>query len=207
MNDLIQLRSQLDHKLRYKYALEKFLILPVLPILATISGLAATLMMLEGLWDRPSWGGLFYLETRWTQGKPFSIWKFRTTYPGSQAPGTVGRVTRTGLLLKKYYLDELPQLLNILFGDMSFVGPRPNVPDKAKREIEQEGMRSKFVLRAGLTGLVQVYKKEAQNREIYQRIEEEYLGKIIAAGPLQVIWIDLDILWKTIATVLRGEGL
>lgn len=207
MNELIQLRSQLNHKLRYKYALEKFLTLPVLPILALITGVAALLMAIEGLLDRPSWGGLFYLETRWTQGQPFQIWKFRTTYPGSQAPGTVGKVTRTGLLLKKYYLDELPQLLNILWGDMSFVGPRPNVPDKAQREIEQEGMRSKFVLRAGLTGLVQVYKKEAQDRVLYQKIEEDYLNRIIQANPIQVIWIDLEILWKTVATVLRGEGL
>ena len=190
-----------------KYLLDKLLAALSMPILAWASLVTWLAMLLEGLIDPRSRGPLLYKEERWTQGRSFQIFKFRTTFPGTQDPGTVGEVTRTGFWLKKWYLDELPQLLNILQGDMTWVGPRPTHPERAREEIEKEGMRSKLVLRAGLTGLVQVQKLEARDRGVYRNLEEEYLNEIGRMNALQVVWHDLNIIWQTIPTVLRGEGL
>lgn len=190
-----------------KYLLDRLLAALAMPLLAWAALLTWLAMGLEALLDPRSRGPLLYKEERWTQGRSFQILKFRTTFPGTQDPGTVGEVTRTGFWLKKWYLDELPQLLNILLGDMTWVGPRPTHPERARQEIEEEGMRSKLVLRAGLTGLVQVQKAEARDRGVYRNLEEEYLVQIQQMNALQVVLHDFNILWQTVPTVLRGEGL
>ena len=197
----------MESKFWLKYFLDKLLAALAMPLFAGITLLTWLAMLVEGLLDGHSRGPLLYKEERWTQGRAFQILKFRTTFPGTQDPGTVGEVTRTGFWLKKWYLDELPQLLNILQGDMTWVGPRPTHPERARQEIEQEGMRSKLVLRAGMTGLVQVQKAEARDRGVYRNLEEEYLSKIEDMNALQVVLHDLNILLQTVPTVVRGEGL
>lgn len=190
-----------------KYLIDKLLAALAMPVFFLVTILTSLSMWLEALYDPRSRGPLLYKEKRWTQGRDFQILKFRTTFPGTQDPGTVGEVTRTGFWLKKWYLDELPQLLNILGGDMTWVGPRPTHPERAREEIETEGMRSKLVLRAGLTGLVQVQKVEARDRSVYRSLEDEYLVQVQQMSALQVVLHDLNILIQTVPTVLRGEGL
>jgi len=197
----------MESKFWLKYLLDKLLAALAMPLFGLITVFTWLAMLVEGVLDGRSRGPLLYKEERWTQGRAFQILKFRTTFPGTQDPGTVGEVTRTGFWLKKWYLDELPQLLNILRGDMTWVGPRPTHPERARQEIEQEGMRSKLVLRAGLTGLVQVQKAEARDRGVYRNLEEEYLSKIEGMNALQVVLHDLNILLQTVPTVVRGEGL
>jgi lipopolysaccharide/colanic/teichoic acid biosynthesis glycosyltransferase len=205
--ELDELRRRLDRKLALKYLVDRVGALLALPLLGLAWLGAGLAMWLEGWLDPASRGPLLYREERWTQGRPFFIYKFRTTYPGSQAPGQVGRLTRTGRLLKKWYLDELPQLLNILRGEMTLVGPRPNIPENARREIEQEGMRGKLLLRAGLTGLVQAHKGAARDRGVYRSLEERYLAEVLRRSPTGVLAYDAEILLETCLTVLRGEGL
>lgn len=197
----------LSRKFRLKFLLDRLAALLLMPLVGAASLLVAVAMLLEGLRDPASRGPLLYREERWTQGRPFQILKFRTAYVGSQAPGSVGRVTRTGHLLKKFYLDELPQVLNILRGEMTFVGPRPNTPENALREIEVEGMRSKLLLRAGLTGLTQAHKGEARDRSSYRAFEDAYLSEVERRGPVGVVLYDLRLVLETVPVVLRGEGL
>jgi lipopolysaccharide/colanic/teichoic acid biosynthesis glycosyltransferase len=197
-------RATLDAKCSFKYLIDRLLAIACLPLLFSFMFLGGILMVFEGIRNPRSRGPLFYSEERWSQGRPFRIYKFRTTYVGT---GALGELTWAGNLLKKWYLDELPQVLNILAGDMTLVGPRPNTPENARREIVVEGMRSKLLLRAGLTGLVQVYKREARDRSIYADLERQYLEEIMRRSPLGVVLYDLELLAKTVPMMLRGEGL
>lgn len=200
-------RTRLDEKCRLKYAFDRILACLFLPLFALTCAAAAILMAIEARRNPQSRGPLFYTEERWSQGRPFRIYKFRTSFPGTQGAGEIGRVTWAGRLLKKWYLDEAPQVLNVLRGEMTLVGPRPTVPWRARGEIDREGMRSKLVLRAGLTGLVQVYKREARDRIVYANLEEQYLQEIDRRSPLGVVCYDLSLLARTIPMMLRGEGL
>lgn len=110
-------------------------------------------------------GGVFYRQERVTQyGRRFRIFKFRTMAAGADKAGpqvTVGedkRITRIGRFLRKYRLDELPQLWNILKGDMTFVGTRPEVPRYVKEYTPE--MRATLLLPAGVTSRASVYYKD-----------------------------------------------
>lgn len=101
-------------------------------------------------------GGCFYIQERIGKGgKPFGLYKFRTMRTGSDAEGllTVGehdtRITRIGYFLRKTKIDELPQLLNVLKGDMSLVGPRPEV--RKYVELYTEDQRRVLNVRPGIT--------------------------------------------------------
>jgi len=98
-------------------------------------------------------------------GKPFRIWKFRTMRAGSR--GSVitaagdGRITRAGALLRKYKVDELPQLFNVLKGDMNLVGPRPEVPQHV--QLETPIWQAVLQVRPGITDLASLlYRDEAR---------------------------------------------
>ncbi len=107
------------------------------------------------------------------------------------------RVTRVGRLLRKYSLDELPQLFNVLGGSMSLVGPRPPLP----REVATYAVdaRRRLLVRPGMTGLWQVSGRSALTWEESVRLDLRYVENWSLA-------LDLTILWKTIGAVLRGRG-
>jgi exopolysaccharide biosynthesis polyprenyl glycosylphosphotransferase len=107
------------------------------------------------------------------------------------------RVTRVGRVLRRYSLDELPQLLNVLRGDMSLVGPRPPLA----KEVEQYGfdMHRRFLVKPGLTGLWQVSGRSDLSWDDSVRIDVRYVENWSLA-------LDAMILWKTAGAVLRGSG-
>jgi lipopolysaccharide/colanic/teichoic acid biosynthesis glycosyltransferase len=107
------------------------------------------------------------------------------------------RVTAVGRILRRYSLDELPQLFNVLGGSMSLVGPRPPLP----HEVEQYGreMHRRFLVKPGLTGLWQVSGRSDLSWDDSVRIDVRYVEN-------WSLTFDFMILWKTVGAVLRGSG-
>jgi exopolysaccharide biosynthesis polyprenyl glycosylphosphotransferase len=107
------------------------------------------------------------------------------------------RVTRVGRFMRRYSLDELPQLVNVLRGDMSLVGPRPPLPS----EVERYGvdMRRRFTVKPGLTGLWQVSGRSNLSWEDSIRLDVHYVEN-------WSLFLDLMILGRTFGAVIRGDG-
>jgi lipopolysaccharide/colanic/teichoic acid biosynthesis glycosyltransferase len=107
------------------------------------------------------------------------------------------RVTRTGTLLRRRSLDELPQLLNVLLGEMSLVGPRPALPAEAAKYGDH--MRRRLAVKPGITGMWQVSGRSDLPWDEAERLDVRYVENWSLA-------LDVQILWKTLSAVLRGSG-
>jgi exopolysaccharide production protein ExoY len=145
-------------------------------------------------------------------GIPFDCLKFRTMYEGNSKRfvkevdenGTLHkiendpRVTPIGFLLRKFSLDELPQLINVLRGEMSLVGPRPLIPSMVQPYPSENALRTK--IRPGITGLWQI-KARSESSSVLQMIvyDREYIAN-------SSLTTDLKILALTVPAVLTGRG-
>jgi exopolysaccharide biosynthesis polyprenyl glycosylphosphotransferase len=107
------------------------------------------------------------------------------------------RVTAVGTYLRRWSVDELPQLINVFLGDMSLVGPRPALPDEAKQYAEH--VRRRLVVKPGLTGLWQVNGRSDLSWEESVRLDLRYVENWSFA-------LDVQILWKTVSVLMRGSG-
>ena len=107
------------------------------------------------------------------------------------------RVTRAGRILRRFSLDELPQFVNVLRGEMSLVGPRPE--EEAVVALYDERQRIRLAVKPGMTGPMQVYGRGELTFEERLAMERDYLDNISVAG-------DLAILLRTPAAIFRGEG-
>ncbi len=154
-------------------------------------------------------GPIFYHQTRVGMGQRiFRITKFRSMVPNAEsntgpvwASANDRRVTRIGRLLRATALDELPQLLNILIGDMSFVGPRPERPELVSRFREEvPGYDRRFEVKPGLTGLAQVYGKYDSGPREKLRYDLLYVLRQRLGLDLRLIlasvWISLAGRWE-----------
>ena len=138
--------------------------------------------------------------------KPFKIYKFRSMRSDAEAEGLRwaenhdSRTTKIGSFLRKTRMDELPQLWNILIGDMSFVGPRPERPEFYEIfDTYIIGFRQRMVVMPGLTGLAQVnggYELRPEEKIVY---DLEYIRT-------RSCWLDMKCLLKTICVVSSGGG-
>ena len=158
-------------------------------------------------------GSLLYREPRMSRGRTFGLLKFRTlrTDVLARAGGHArlleadpANLTWLGRrILKPWYLDELPQLWNVLRGDISLVGPRPWPPHLVEQQ-RAGGLTYRDDVPAGLTGLAQLSKGSPQ---LYADLDLEYLERARALGSWALVRYDVEILVRTIKVMARGEGL
>lgn len=127
--------------------------------------LSPVLIIISIIIKREDGGSVFYRQVRITQyGKEFKIFKFRTMVEGADKIGSLvtrnedSRITRVGKTLRKYRLDELPQLFNILIGEMTFVGTRPEVPKYVEKYTDE--MMATLLLPAGVTSEASIMFKD-----------------------------------------------
>lgn len=154
-------------------------------------------------------GGAFFRQERVGRGgKPFTIFKFRSMRADAPNVGphfTAScdpRITPVGRFLRRTSLDELPQLLNVLRGDMSLVGPRPNV-FRQRKEYTQAEWDARNAVRPGITGLAQATMRSAATQEQRTALDLEYARE---RGEISRLLFDLKIVWLTVAIVLTGRG-
>ena len=169
---------------------------------------ASPLMLVVALLIKlDSKGPIFFMQERLGQkGKPFNIIKFRTMFQGAENNGPVWtdhndpRITRLGKFIRKLRLDELPQLWNILRGEMSFIGPRPLAHTNYMENIRFYNYRN--LVKPGLTGWAQVTYPEGLTIDTTQeklKYDLYYIKNISFV-------LDLAILLKTVRTVIFGKG-
>jgi lipopolysaccharide/colanic/teichoic acid biosynthesis glycosyltransferase len=156
--------------------------------LAAVTGLAVWISL-----GRPCF---FVQERPGLGGRPFKLIKFRTmrVMPGSDAE----RLTRAGKVMRAWSLDELPELLNVLKGDMSLVGPRPLLMRYLERYTPQQARRHE--VRPGITGWAQVNGRNAISWEQKFEYDVWYVEH-------QCLWLDVKILWLTVWRVLTRKGI
>jgi len=201
-----------------KQTLDRGVSLVLAVVLAPVFAVALGAMGLDMLRSRRDRGPWLYRERRISRGREFDLLKFRTLKQGvlegakgGEAHARLleadeGNLTWAGRrVLKPWYLDELPQLLNVLRGDMSLVGPRPWPPSMVASQVAGgEDYRNHVV--AGWTGPAQVQKGVSEPAE-YTAFDLAYVEACRTWGSAQLLRHDLSILWQTVKVLARGEGL
>lgn len=155
-------------------------------------------------------GDIFYrAKRRGKNAKIFQMYKFRSmkmnapdlrnkdnsTYNGLDDP----RVTKIGKILRKTSIDELPQMFNVLKGDMSLIGPRPITIDKPLKEYDEK-RKIRLSVRPGVTGYVQAYYRQSISQEKKFELDAEYAQNV-------TFLLDLKIFFKTIQSVLMRKNI
>ena len=137
-------------------------------------------------------------------GKPFTFYKFRTMrtdvdpFGPSPKSGDDPRLTKIGRFLREYSLDELPQLFNVLKGNMSLVGPRPLYMEQMKEWNDRQ--KKRLLVKPGITGLAQISGRGALTREEKLELDVQYVEKAN-------LWFDLKIMLVTIVQVFRRKSI
>lgn len=147
-------------------------------------------------------GGIFFRQERvGLYGKPFYILKFRTMYDNAKNSGPYytlpndKRITFVGRFIRMTSLDEIPQVLNVLNGEMSFVGPRPDVPTQ-KVLYTAEEWRKRHLVRPGITGLAQAMLRSAATPEERKNLDLEYAQYHSFILDIKIIFITFIQLFK-----------
>lgn len=199
--------------IRFQYVLKRLLdltvIMAALPAVLPVALVTALAIRLD------SSGPIVFRQTRVGRGgNHFTCLKFRSMYTNAEerklellaqneADGPVfkmqddPRVTRVGKFIRRTSIDELPQLLNVLRGEMSLVGPRPPLPQEVRQyKLDQLG---RLNATPGLTGLQQVSGRSDLDFERWVQLDLQYIDQ-------QSVWSDIKIMLKTIPVVLLGRG-
>jgi lipopolysaccharide/colanic/teichoic acid biosynthesis glycosyltransferase len=151
-------------------------------------------------------GPAFYRQRRvGKDGAPFELWKLRTMVPGAEAMGAGiyvlegdPRITRVGRLLRRLSLDELPNLINVVKGDMAIVGPRPTIQEQVDRYTERQ--RRRLEVKPGITGWAQVNGRTSLPWPERIELDIWYVEN-------RSLRLDLRILARTVRLLVTGQGL
>jgi len=217
--NVIETHSEHSRYLPWKRAIDVVICLSVLPFLLVLMGMIALLIVL----DTP--GSPFFVQERIGKGgRPFRLFKFRTMrvdyrdekdqaymrafVSGQLIEKTKGQdainkpirtqdITRVGRILRKASLDELPQVFNVLGGEMSLIGPRPNVPWEV--ECYKEWHRERLAVLPGISGLAQVQGRSTLSFDEIAAYDIEYVRTMSLST-------DMTILVSTVRSVFSGKG-
>jgi lipopolysaccharide/colanic/teichoic acid biosynthesis glycosyltransferase len=201
-----------------KHAFDKLVSVVLLVLLAPVFAIVLAAMAADMALRRGDRGPFLYRERRISRGRPFDLLKFRTLRQDVLArrpeeeshvrllEADTENLTWAGRrVLKPWYLDELPQLWNVLRGDMSLVGPRPWPPSMVASQVAK-GLtyRNDFV--AGWTGPAQV-EKGVTEPSGYATLDVAYVDGCRSSGGAAIVRRDLGLLWRTVVVLAKGEGL
>jgi lipopolysaccharide/colanic/teichoic acid biosynthesis glycosyltransferase len=201
-------------KATFDHGFAALLVLLAAPLLLGAAGAIS----LGGLLRPQDRGPILHRERRISAGRPFSLFKFRTMRTGAvdevRAEGLTvkyleraGRgYTWVGRFLQRWYLDELPQLFNILRGEMSFVGPRPPAPFEYERELAEGNVRKRLA-RAGLVGLQQAHKGRTASFDEEIALDYEYVARVRGMSPPRRLAYDVGLILRSLRVLLEGKGL
>ncbi len=172
----------------------------LLAVTSPLLALAAIAIRLE------SRGPVFYRQLRvGRHGEPFELWKLRTMVPGAETMGAGiyvvegdPRITRVGRLLRRFSLDELPNLVNVLRGEMAIVGPRPTVQEQVERYTERQ--RRRLEVKPGITGWAQINGRTSLPWPERIELDVWYVEH-------RSMRLDLRILLRTARLLATGRGL
>jgi lipopolysaccharide/colanic/teichoic acid biosynthesis glycosyltransferase len=181
-------------------ALDLLLAALLLVVAAPLLALAALAIRLE------SSGPVFYRQRRvGRHGRPFELWKLRTMVPGAESMGAGvyvlegdPRITRVGRLLRRFSFDELPNLVNVLRGEMAMVGPRPTVQEQVDRYTERQLRR--LEVKPGITGWAQINGRTSLPWPERIELDVWYVEQ-------RSLRLDLRILARTARMLASGRGL
>ena len=198
---------------RAKRALDFLVTSALLVVLSPLVALVLAGYVLDWALVPADRGGLFYREPRVSRGRTFGLLKFRTLRrdvlaraDGHARPheAYVANLTWLGrFVLKPWYLDELPQLVNVLRGDISLVGPRPWPPHMVERQVA-EGHDYRLHTVAGLTGPAQITKGSGR---LFADLDVGYVDAMRTLSAWALVRYDTAILLRTIGVMLRRQGL
>lgn len=178
--------------------------------------LSPIFMILALLIRFDSKGSIFFSQNRiGKQGKEFRFWKFRSMYVDAEQRKAIlmknnemqggvlfkmkndPRITRVGRFIRKYSMDELPQLWNVFIGDMSLVGPRPPLPNEVAQYTPYQRMRLEVT--PGITCIWQVSGRSDIPFQEQVKMDLQYIEN-------QSFWYDIELLFKTVPAVLKARG-
>ena len=171
------------------------------------------LWIVVGIWIKlDSKGAILFKQGRRTKdGRIFSMWKYRSMVENAENMGSGlfsydddPRITRVGAFIRKTSIDELPQLFNVLSGDISVVGPRPCVTyELGDFDTLNKKYKKRFQMKGGITGLAQCRGRNENSWEEKVTLDNEYIDRFKTEG----FWLDMKIIWWTVAKVFQSANI
>lgn len=154
---------------------------------------------------------LFKQSRRTKDGRVFMMWKYRSMVVNAENMGSGlfcydndPRITKLGRIIRKTSIDELPQLFNVLMGDISVVGPRPCVTyELGDFDTLNKKYKKRFQMKGGITGLAQCKGRNENSWDEKVRLDNEYIERFKKEG----VWLDIKIIWWTIVKVFQSANI